>query len=35
MPTRLERIKNSKEKQNDEFYTIYDDIANELQNYKE
>ena len=35
MPTRLERIKNSKEKQNDEFYTIYDDIANELPNYKE
>ena len=34
MPTRLERIKNSKEKQDDEFYTIYADIAEELPNYR-
>lgn len=35
MPTRNERIRKSKEEQNDEFYTIYDDIAAELPNYKE
>ena len=35
MPTRVERIQKSKEEQNDEFYTIYDDIAAELPNYKE
>lgn len=35
MPSRLERIKKSREIQNDEFYTIYDDIAAELPNYKE
>lgn len=35
MPTRVERIQKSKEEQNDEFYTIYADIAAELPNYKE
>ena len=35
MPTRVERIQKSKEEQNDEFYTIYDDIAAELPNYRD
>lgn len=35
MPTRIERIQKSKENAEDEFYTIYADIAAELPNYKE
>lgn len=34
MPTRIQRIQKSKEKQDDEFYTIYADIAEELPNYR-
>ena len=34
MPTRIQRILKSKEKQDDEFYTIYADIAEELPNYR-
>ena len=34
MPSRYERITNSKKAKNDEFYTLYDDIASELPNYK-
>lgn len=35
MPSRGERIRKSREEKNDEFYTLYDDIAAELPNYKE
>ena len=35
MPTRGERIRQSRKDKNDEFYTLYNDIAAELPNYKE
>ena len=34
MPTRIERIQKSKRNAEDEFYTIYADIAAELPNYR-
>lgn len=34
MPTRQERMMKSKENKEDEFYTIFEDIASELPNYK-
>lgn len=35
MPTRIERIQKSKENAEDEFYTIYADIAEEIPKYRE
>lgn len=34
MPTRGERIRKSREEKNDEFYTIYADVADELPHYR-
>jgi len=35
MPNDISSLTNSKRKKDDEFYTLYEDIANELPNYKE